>query len=191
MESKLIYIFLLFNIHAITSIYTSPLFAELKHIPHTQLSNKQYLPQKKIRMGLNLRELGKQQSSPASWKILKKAEHILRFSLAKANHFFIEDFHFVTRTRSWYKKSQNVTINVDIFKRIDKNNKIEEPIGEITVRGKLLESQSHYNFEGFSKNEITFDFGRKKLQIIAGLRKADSGSPLAKREPSEKNNKKQ
>jgi len=134
-----------------------------------------------VRIGLKIAEYSqvnanKENNSPAITKIRR---HTLRAKLTRTNHFFFGPYHIQTRPAHWNRKSQYYETHISVFRRFGKDNQVEEPLGNLTLKGTLKGKEQLFTLHGVSHKVFRNKLKQAVLGITAGYHQPKQKGVLA------------
>lgn len=111
----------------------------------------------------------------------------LRAALDRESHFYVGDWHFVTRPLLWSKQTRQYKTKLTIFQRLGKKRKIEEKIGALVASGTLKAYRDLYILQNFQRKTFKDSNGNPRLRVVTGFTHDDHQQRLAKVRQRRKN----
>lgn len=93
----------------------------------------------------------------------------LRAALDRPSHFYVGDWHFVTRPVFWSRQTRKYKTQLTIFQRLGKERKVEEKIGTLMASGTLKAYRDLYILQNFQKKTFKDGRGHPRLRVVAGF----------------------
>lgn len=137
-------------------------------------SNKKLTPDKaKVRIALTLIPWQKfvphNNRGQPTYRRMKERKLTLRAALDRPSHFYVGDWHFVTRPVFWSRRARQYKIRLTIFQRLGKDRKVEERIGSLVAAGTLKAYRDLYILQNFQKKTFKDADGNPRLRVVTGF----------------------
>lgn len=140
----------------------------------TSTPNKTLTPANaQVRIALNLTPWQKfvphNNRGQPTYRRAKTSKLTLRAALDRPSHFYVGDWHFVTRPVLWSRQARQYKTRLTIFQRLGKDRKVEEKIGTLVAAGTLKAYRDLYILQNFQKKTFKDADGNPRLRVVTGF----------------------
>ena len=115
-----------------------------------------------------------------TYRRTKERKLTLRAALDRPSHFYVGDWHFVTRPVFWSRQTRQYKTRLTIFQRLGKDRKVEEKIGSLVAAGTLKAYRDLYILQNFQKKTFKDANGYPRLRVVTGFTHEDKKKQVAK-----------
>lgn len=114
-----------------------------------------------------------------TYRRTKERKLTLRAALDRPSHFYVGDWHFVTRPILWSRQTRQYKTRLTIFQRLGRDRKVEEKIGTLVATGTLRAYRDLYILQNFQKKTFKDANGYPRLRVVMGFTPDDKRQRLA------------
>ena len=114
-----------------------------------------------------------------TYRRMKEHKLTLRAALDRPSHFYVGNWHFVTRPVFWSRQARQYKTRLTIFQRLGKDRKIEEKIGSLVAVGTLKAYRDLYILQNFQKKTFKDANGNPRLRVVTGFTHEDKKKRVA------------
>ena len=104
-----------------------------------------------------------------TYRRMKERKLTLRAALDRPSHFYVGNWHFVTRPVFWSRQARQYKTRLTIFQRLGKDRKVEEKIGSLVAIGTLKAYRDFYILQNFQKKTFKDANGNPRLRVVTGF----------------------
>lgn len=104
-----------------------------------------------------------------SYRRTKERKLTLRAALDRPSHFYVGNWHFVTRPVLWSRRTRQYKTRLTIFQRLGQDRRVEEKIGTLVATGTLKAYRDLYILQNFQKKTFKDANGNPRLRVVMGF----------------------
>ena len=150
----------------------------------TRTPNQMLIPAKaQVRIALSLtpwqKFVPRTHRGQPTYRRAKTRKLTLRAALDRPSHFYVGDWHFVTRPVLWSRQARQYKTRLTIFQRLGKDRKVEEKIGTLVAAGTLKAYRDLYILQNFQKKTFKDANGSPRLLVVTGFTPDDQHQRVA------------